>query len=136
MKKNELIGWTAVFFAALSAAAMAEENLLPETFVNDLCQRQKTGVTYLKTEGEMPEGVLVTTDRAHDPIYRNETSAAIPCAVKKGDLLMEFDIDVIKEAGYSLETPVLITNPDDVGGVEPLVSDGEVKHGDPVVKVL
>ena len=56
--------------------------------------------------------------------------------VKKGDLLMEFDIDVIKEAGYSLETPVLITNPDDVGGVEPLVSDGEVKHGDPVVKVL
>lgn len=56
--------------------------------------------------------------------------------VKKGDLLMEFDIDVIKGAGYSLETPVLITNPDDVGGVEPLVSDGEVKHGDPVVKVL
>ena len=56
--------------------------------------------------------------------------------VKKGDLLMEFDIDIIKEAGYSTETPVLITNPDDVGGVEPLVSDGEVKHGDPVVKVL
>ena len=89
MKKNELIGRTAVFFAALSgAAALAGENLLPETFVNDLCQRRGTGVTYLKAEGELPEGVLITTDRAHDPIYKNETSAAVPFAVKKGDLIV------------------------------------------------
>lgn len=31
--------------------------------------------------------------------------------VKKGDLLIEFDIDAIKAAGYSLLTPVLVTNP-------------------------
>lgn len=30
--------------------------------------------------------------------------------VKKGDLLIEFDIDAIKAAGYSLLTPVLVTN--------------------------
>ncbi|MDO4926806.1 MAG: beta-glucoside-specific PTS transporter subunit IIABC [Turicibacter sp.] len=30
--------------------------------------------------------------------------------VKKGDLLLEFDMDAIKEAGFSLETPVIITN--------------------------
>ncbi len=33
--------------------------------------------------------------------------------VKAGDLLIEFDIDAIKEAGYLLETPVIITNRDD-----------------------
>lgn len=30
--------------------------------------------------------------------------------VKKGDVLLEFDIDAIKGAGYSMVTPVLITN--------------------------
>ncbi len=30
--------------------------------------------------------------------------------VKKGDILLEFDIDAIKGAGYSMVTPVLITN--------------------------
>ncbi|MBQ9647771.1 MAG: PTS glucose transporter subunit IIA [Oscillospiraceae bacterium] len=55
--------------------------------------------------------------------------------VKKGELLMEFDLDVIKEAGLSTETPVLITNPDEVGGVQP--TDREtVKHGDPIIQVL
>ena len=34
--------------------------------------------------------------------------------VKKGDLLLEFDMDKIKAAGYSLETPVLITNHTDL----------------------
>lgn len=30
--------------------------------------------------------------------------------IKKGQLLVEFDMNKIKEAGYSLETPVLVTN--------------------------
>lgn len=33
--------------------------------------------------------------------------------VKKGDLLLEFDIDAITSEGYSLETPVIITNTND-----------------------
>ena len=32
--------------------------------------------------------------------------------VKKGDLLVSFDINQIKEEGYSTETPVVITNTD------------------------
>lgn len=36
---------------------------------------------------------------------------------KKGDLLMEFDINAIKAAGYETQTPVIITNAEDVGGV-------------------
>lgn len=33
-------------------------------------------------------------------------------AVKVGDVLVEFDIDQIKEAGYEIVTPVVITNSD------------------------
>lgn len=33
--------------------------------------------------------------------------------VKKGDLMLEFDMDSIRKAGYSLITPVVITNSDD-----------------------
>ena len=74
--------------ALVGSVASAGENLLPDSFVNALCQRRNTGVSYLKAEGGMPEGILVTTDKALDPIYKIETSAAVPCAVKKGDLLV------------------------------------------------
>ncbi|WP_237579106.1 PTS sugar transporter subunit IIA [Candidatus Enterococcus willemsii] len=30
--------------------------------------------------------------------------------IKVGDLLMEFDIDQIKKSGYSIETPIVVTN--------------------------
>ena len=40
-------------------------------------------------------------------------------SVKKGDLLMEFDMDFIKEKGYSCVTPMIITNMDDIKGVTP-----------------
>ena len=33
--------------------------------------------------------------------------------VKKGDLMLEFDIDEIKKAGYVLTTPVIVTNTDE-----------------------
>lgn len=38
--------------------------------------------------------------------------------VKKGDLLLEFDGDAIKAAGYPLITPVLVTNSDDYAGID------------------
>ena len=31
---------------------------------------------------------------------------------KKGDLLLEFDIDAIKKAGCEIQTPVIVTNAD------------------------
>ena len=76
------------FAALIGSAALAAGNLLPDSFVKELCQRPKTGVTYLKAEGGMPEGILVTTDKAVEPFHRIETSAAVPCEVKKGDLLV------------------------------------------------
>lgn len=38
--------------------------------------------------------------------------------IKKGDLLMEFDIEKIKEAGYSIITPVVVTNSNNYGNIE------------------
>lgn len=39
-------------------------------------------------------------------------------AIKKGQLLLEFDIDAIKASGCKIETPVLVTNVDDLSGVK------------------
>ncbi len=36
---------------------------------------------------------------------------------KKGDLLLEFDIDAIKASGCETQTPVIVANAEDVGGI-------------------
>ena len=36
---------------------------------------------------------------------------------KKGDLLLEFDIDAIKTAGCEIQTPIIVTNAEDVGDI-------------------
>lgn len=40
--------------------------------------------------------------------------------IKQGDLLVEVDLDVIKEKGYSVITPILVTNPDQYQKIEKL----------------
>lgn len=54
--------------------------------------------------------------------------------VKAGDLLVEFDIEKIKEAGYPAVTPVIITNTDSYEDVE-AVAKGAVKEKDKLVSV-
>ena len=54
--------------------------------------------------------------------------------VKAGDLLVEFDIEKIKEAGYPTVTPVIITNTDSYEEVE-VVAKGAVKEKDKLVLV-
>ena len=53
--------------------------------------------------------------------------------VKIGQLLVEFDIPKIKEAGYDVTTPVIVTNTYDYVKVD-MVCSGEVKHGDKVIQ--
>lgn len=55
--------------------------------------------------------------------------------VKKGDLLLEFDIDYIKSQGYSTVTPVIITNSDDYTDVVPTDAK-QVTHGDDAITLL
>lgn len=53
--------------------------------------------------------------------------------VKKGQLLMKFDLDEIKGAGYDVTTPIVITN-GDAFGVAP-VADGTVAPGAALMKL-
>ena len=55
--------------------------------------------------------------------------------VKKGDPLIKFDIDAIKEAGYKVTTPMIVCNTDDYSLIRPLKS-GTVKVGDDFMEVL
>ncbi len=55
--------------------------------------------------------------------------------VKSGDLLLVFDINAIKEAGYSIVTPVIVTNPEDFTDVIPS-SDQMISKGDIIIRTL
>lgn len=52
--------------------------------------------------------------------------------VKAGDPLVKLDIDAIKEAGYTVTTPIVITNSKEYGQVRQ-VAFGEVKTGDKIL---
>ena len=55
-------------------------------------------------------------------------------AVKKGDLLVSFDMKAIRSAGYPLTTPLLVCNSDDYTAVEPLATDS-IQAGADLLKV-
>lgn len=55
-------------------------------------------------------------------------------AVKKGDLLVSFDIDGIKNAGFKTTTPMVICNSDDYKSVK-AVAVGEIKAGEKLVEI-
>ncbi len=55
--------------------------------------------------------------------------------VKKGEKLLEFDLNVIKEAGLSADTPILVTNTDEFADVIQL-AEGEVTHGADLVQTM
>ena len=48
--------------------------------------------------------------------------------VKKGDLLISFDMEAIKKAGYLLTTPMIVCNTDDYQSVTS-VAEGEITAG-------
>lgn len=52
--------------------------------------------------------------------------------IKKGDVLIEFDMDKIKKAGFSVETPIIITNTSDYMDI--FVSEIKtVTHGEEII---
>ncbi|MBR1859005.1 MAG: PTS transporter subunit EIIC [Selenomonadaceae bacterium] len=55
--------------------------------------------------------------------------------VKKGDLLVTFDIPAIKKAGYPVVTPLIVTNTTAYKAIRPLKT-GDVKAGDDLFEVL
>ena len=56
-------------------------------------------------------------------------------SIKKGELLVEFDIDKIKSEGYDITTPILITNHDIFRGVIP-TDEVEIKVGENILTLV
>lgn len=56
--------------------------------------------------------------------------------IKKGDLLVEFEMEAIKKAGYEVITPVIITNTPDYSEISPAGKVGaSVKEKEPLINV-
>ena len=54
--------------------------------------------------------------------------------VKKGDLLISFDIDGIKKAGYKTTVPMIVCNSDDYSLIKCTASD-KIKAGEKVIEI-
>lgn len=55
--------------------------------------------------------------------------------VKKGDLLLTVDLDVVKNAGYDIITPIVICNTDDYADIKEMTL-GEVNPGDEIISIV
>ncbi|MGN1433620.1 MAG: PTS glucose transporter subunit IIA, partial [Ruminococcus sp.] len=54
--------------------------------------------------------------------------------IKKGDLLITFDIDGIKNAGYKTTTPMIVCNTDDYNSIS-AVANGSISAGDSILQI-
>ena len=54
-------------------------------------------------------------------------------SVKKGDLLIDVDIEQIKKEGYEVTTPVVVTNSNDFSKI--VLETGNVKVGDNIMRI-
>ena len=57
-------------------------------------------------------------------------------AVKKGQVLVEFDIEAIAKAGYSVATPVVISNTASYLDVFAAKESGMVERGEDLIKII
>lgn len=62
-----------------------------------------------------------------------ETHVETGAKVKKGDPLVTFDIDAIKQAGFETTTPIIISNSDDYIDVFAAATQAEIKFGEPLL---
>lgn len=63
-----------------------------------------------------------------------ETHVSDGQEIKKGDLLISFDINGIKNAGYKVTTPMIICNTDDYNSVETIVN-GNISASSKIIKI-
>ena len=75
---------------------------------------------------DLPCGVFVTSD-VHLKVKQGDRVTA-------GQELVRVDRKTIEDAGYSLTTPVLITNTDKFASVE-VVAEGEISSNAPLIRV-
>lgn len=75
------------------------------------------GIDTVNLKGEHYEGVFKVGDK-----------------VKKGEVILRFDLEAIKAAGYQITTPVVIANTDNYNGME-VIKLGNVNELESVLKI-
>ena len=84
------------------------------------------------------DGIEVLIHVGMDTVKMNgrgfNVKAAVNSKIKEGDLLLEFDRDIIEKEGYSLITPVVITNADNYED-NILCINEEVKNGMSIINL-
>ena len=86
---------------------------------------------------EAPSGLEMIIHFGVDTVKLNKeglTRVAEEGGVKKGDKLVEYDLDLVKSKAPSVKTPIIITNMDMVESIE-VVAKGQVKPGDLLMRV-
>lgn len=86
---------------------------------------------------EAPNGLEMIVHFGIDTVKLNSeglTRVAEAGSAKKGDKLIEYDLEFIKNNAKSTKTPVIITSMDMVEAIE-VVASGDVKVGDLLMKV-
>ena len=58
-----------------------------------------------------------------------ETHVNVDDKVKKGDLLITFNLEEIKK-DFDTITPIMVSNMDQFSGVDPVKAEGQIKAGD------
>ena len=84
------------------------------------------------------DGVEILIHVGIDTVNLKGSGYTAHCAngdkVKKGQLLLEFNIATIKEAGYETTTPVVVTNTDDFSDIK-VLRTGAVEEGQEVLEI-
>lgn len=86
---------------------------------------------------ESPSGLEMIIHFGVDTVKLNKeglTRVAEEGGVKKGDKLVEYDLELVKSKAPSVKTPIIITNMDAVESIE-VVAKGQVKPGDLLMRV-
>ena len=86
---------------------------------------------------ESPSGLEMIIHFGVDTVKLNKeglTRVAEEGGVKKGDKLVEYDLDLVESKAPSVKTPIIITNMDAVESIE-VVAKGQVKPGDLLMRV-
>ena len=134
-KNTETVCESNVVYSPMQGDAIALEEVKDATFASGVLGKgfaivPKEGKVYAPFDGTLDlvydtkhalgmtskDGIEVLIHVGLNTVELNgahyTTHAATGDTIKKGQLLLEFDIDAIKKAGYDVTTPVLITNPD------------------------
>lgn len=158
MEKQDIAGEEGTIAAPVSGQVIALSEVKDEAFSSGVLGKgvaivPEEGKIYAPCDGEVstvfPTGHAIGitgTNRAEVLIHIGldtvkldgkyfTTKTEVGAKVKTGDLLAEFDMDKIKEAGYDVTTPVLVTNADDFVDVSGETGKS-VKAGEMLISII